>query len=61
MKDLRITRIVKNIKFQEVWNELNANNSFQRQFAKFSLVIYVFKTAPIVKIVIFSIEFTFSF
>ena len=31
MKDLRLTRMVKKIKFEGVWDELEAKEYFQRQ------------------------------
>ena len=31
MKDLRVNKIVKEIKFEGVWGELKAKNCFQRQ------------------------------
>ena len=31
MKGLRITKIINKVKFQGVWGELEAKNSFQRQ------------------------------
>ena len=33
MKGLRVTKFVNEIKFEEVWSELEAKTSFQRQFS----------------------------
>ena len=32
MKDLRVTKIVKEIKFERVWGNAEAKNFFQRKF-----------------------------
>ena len=43
MKDFRVTKIVKEIKVERVWGELEAKNCFQKQpFTKYSRLTLVF-------------------
>ena len=43
MKDLRITKIVKEIKFEGIWAKLKAKNCFHRQsFTKYLRLTLVF-------------------
>ena len=43
MKDLRVTKIVKEIKFEGVWGDLESKKCFQRQsFTKYLRVTLVF-------------------
>ena len=43
VKDLKVTKIVKNFKFENVWGQLEAKNCFQRQaFTKYLKVTLVF-------------------
>ena len=43
MKDLRVTKIVKEIKFEEIWGNAEAKIFFQRQsFTKYLILTLVF-------------------
>ena len=45
MKGLRVTKIVKEMKFKGVWGELEAKKCFQRQSEKLLLVFMSLLTA----------------
>ena len=41
-KDLRVTKSFKQIKFEEIWDELEAKNYFQRQYIKiFNTLVFI--------------------
>ena len=45
VKGLRVTKIVKKIKFVGVWGELESNNGFQRQsFTKYLRLAFVWNS-----------------
>ena len=49
MKDLRVIKIVKEIKFEEVWDKLESKTGFQRQsVTKYLRLILVFVSCEMV-------------